>query len=508
MVIGPTGTGKTTLLNSYINYLMDVKYSDNFRYKIINEVMKINNAHSQTSEVTNYNIRSKDGTLYQIIDTPGFGDTSGIEKDEEITYKISDYFLYKTQDINAICLVLKSSDNRLLSTQRYIFNCIFDLFGDDMKKVFIAMLTFTDGGKPQILDALQDEKCLFNQVLSSIGKDWYFKFNNSGIFEKNENDVLNITYWNIGMNSFKLFNDKLKTLPKITLTSTRRVLVLRSNLNHKIKILSKKLKEGLDKMEESKQIYKIISDIKGDIKDSRNYTKKIKVIKTKQVKAEPGTYMTTCIICTRTCHRNCYIADDDQKSGCSAMNWKTEKDKSKRHCEFCPKKCHWSNHKNRPYEIVDYEEEETITLEYIKEKYFNSKKSIINKSESLQKIKTNLIELNIDCMKTQNEMVMCINELRNIALNKSVFTSVEEHIDELIILEKKEHKDGWQKRVEGLEILKNQKRLYRKFCEGKNDDLIKISDFIKKSYEDDKKLREFISKENLTTSESQNCNIF
>ena len=70
--------------------------------------------------------------------------------------------------------------------------------------------------------------------------------------------------------------------------------------------------------------------------------------------------------------------------------------------------------KNRPYEIVDYEEEETITLEYIKEKYFNSKKSIINKSESLEKNKANLIELNIDCMKTQNEMVMCINELHNI----------------------------------------------------------------------------------------------
>lgn len=36
------------------------------------------------------------------------------------------------------------------------------------------------------------------------------------------------------MNSFKLFNDKLKTLPKITLTNTRKVLVLPSNLNQKI----------------------------------------------------------------------------------------------------------------------------------------------------------------------------------------------------------------------------------------------------------------------------------
>ena len=54
-------------------------------------------------------------------------------------------------------------------------------------------------------------------------------------------------------------------------------------------------------------------------------------------------------------------------------------------------KSHCSNHKNRPYEIIVYEEEETIILEYIKEKYFYSKKSIINKSK-LKKIKANLID--------------------------------------------------------------------------------------------------------------------
>ena len=84
MVLGPTGSGKTTLLNSYINYLMDKNYSDNFRYKILNEITNKYEVHSQTSEVTNYNIRAKNNKLYQITDTPGFGDTSGIEKDEQI----------------------------------------------------------------------------------------------------------------------------------------------------------------------------------------------------------------------------------------------------------------------------------------------------------------------------------------------------------------------------------------------------------------------------------------
>ena len=37
MVVGETGTGKTTLLNCYLNYLLCVEISDKFRYKIIYE---------------------------------------------------------------------------------------------------------------------------------------------------------------------------------------------------------------------------------------------------------------------------------------------------------------------------------------------------------------------------------------------------------------------------------------------------------------------------------------
>lgn len=88
MVIGPTGTGKTTLLNSYINYLMKIQYNDNFRYKIINENFGREQSQSQRKEVTNYNIKTPVGKLYQIIDTPGFGDTTGIKEDENITMKI------------------------------------------------------------------------------------------------------------------------------------------------------------------------------------------------------------------------------------------------------------------------------------------------------------------------------------------------------------------------------------------------------------------------------------
>ncbi len=70
-----------------------------------------------------------------------------------------------------------------------------------------------------------------------------------------------------------------------------------------------------------------------------------------------------------------------------------------------------------------------------------------NKSDMLKQIKNHLINLNIECMETQENLTKNINELQSIALNKSAFNSVEEHIDELILKEKSEHKDGWQERV-------------------------------------------------------------
>ena len=59
-----------------------------------------------------------------------------------------------------------------------------------------------------------------------------------------------------------------------------------------------------------------------------------------------------------TCHKICYITDDDQKYDCAAM----ENGK----CVKCIKKCDWQHHKNTPYYIENYVEKEVRTLEELK----------------------------------------------------------------------------------------------------------------------------------------------
>lgn len=67
-----------------------------------------------------------------------------------------------------------------------------------------------------------------------------------------------------------------------------------------------------------------------------------------------------------------------------------------------------------------------------------------------------------------------INRIKEIALNKIIFESVEEYIDEMILNEKSGHKDRWKTRVQGSQVMREQKRKLREISQGNNEDLVYI----------------------------------
>jgi septin family protein len=79
LVVGATGSGKTTWINAIVNYVLGVEWDDPFRFVLVDEVVR-GGALSQTLGVTAaYDLHYREGFRIPfsltVIDTPGFGDT-------------------------------------------------------------------------------------------------------------------------------------------------------------------------------------------------------------------------------------------------------------------------------------------------------------------------------------------------------------------------------------------------------------------------------------------------
>ena len=471
MVVGQTGSGKTTLLNSLINALCDIQLQDNFRYIIIDEyandsgVINPNSqSKSRTSYVTAYNISAiKDHPPITIIDTPGFGDSRGMEFDDKIIEMIRNLFKNWIDSVNGICFVANATNPRLTATQKYIFSSIVSLFGNDIATNFIPMLTFCDGKEPQILASLLDNESTFKKSIYEHIKDnnpWYLRFNNSAIFESNRTGKFTELFWELGMDSFKLFFTKLNLLSTKSLNHSKSVLETREKMQNKILALRPLLDQGLSIIEAIKnEIYQI--SINTDLIDkTRNFKIKTKRPKITQEKLSPGIHTTTCLKCNFTCHNNCFYADDSEKRNCCAMNMDG-------YCHVCPNKCYWDGHKNVPYIIKYTEIEVEETVEELKKKYFDNQSKLSLSEQIIRGKELELEKKIVECYSIQDQIKECIDKLKKEALYPNVNETAEEYIDIQIESEKTEKKPGYKDRIKSLESIKqNNKLINQMFREG------------------------------------------
>lgn len=66
-------------MNAAVNYLEDIEVNDSFRYHICLEDKNMSKIDSNTKDIKiSYAKNVRNGDVYRIIDTPGFGDTVGI----------------------------------------------------------------------------------------------------------------------------------------------------------------------------------------------------------------------------------------------------------------------------------------------------------------------------------------------------------------------------------------------------------------------------------------------
>ena len=102
---------------------------------------KANQANSQTDHITVYEVQWVPGMNIDfnlvLIDTPGLGDTRGIDYDKKMIKNIEVLFnSNKIDSIDSIGFVAKAGDVRLTAEQKYIFETILQIFGKDIGDKF------------------------------------------------------------------------------------------------------------------------------------------------------------------------------------------------------------------------------------------------------------------------------------------------------------------------------------------------------------------------------------
>uniref|UniRef100_A0A8C5MCH4 AIG1-type G domain-containing protein n=1 Tax=Leptobrachium leishanense TaxID=445787 RepID=A0A8C5MCH4_9ANUR len=225
MMVGVSGAGKSTLINSMINHILGVKWTDKVRVNLFEE---------NTNKSAGFNIPFS----LTVIDTPGFGHTGGREEDAKISQQIKDCFTSKwgIKHIDAIAFVVKASDIRLTPEQRYVFDSILSIFGQNIKQNIVFCFTFSElRGKPKVLQTLTDAS--IPCALDADGKPIYFKFNNSDISPADDEDdgegfPEEKSHWEMRRESLEKLFEFLQHADTKSLTLTREVLKEREALEN------------------------------------------------------------------------------------------------------------------------------------------------------------------------------------------------------------------------------------------------------------------------------------
>ncbi|XP_056451829.1 uncharacterized protein LOC130386958 isoform X2 [Gadus chalcogrammus] len=472
MVLGATGAGKSTLVNGMINYILGVTWDDTFRFKLVDEGTAKSQAHSQTSNVTVYKLNHREGFKIDysltIVDTPGFGDTRGIERDRFIVTQLQRLFSaeHGVSEIDAICFVAQASLARLTPTQKYVFDSVLSIFGKDVAENIRILVTFADGQGPPVLDAINESGVPCPK--RKDGLPIHFKFNNSALFADNkvsgannkgvdDDDDANDDgedgggfdkmFWNMGTNSMKRFFSALNVIETKSLTLTKEVLRQRGELENSIENLQIKVKLGLAKLEEIKQESQILQTHEAAITANGEFEYEVSFMNPVQTSiAKTGKFITNCQQCQNTCHYPCGIPNDADKSGCWAMG-------PDGHCTQCDNKCHWKVHFNQKYRW-DYEPKtEKRTYNDLKQKYENASKEKMSVEDVIKKMELEYDLLQDEVVQLMELSGQCLNTLKEIALKPNPL-STPEYIDLLIEGEKSEAKPGYQERIKKLQHMR------------------------------------------------------
>ncbi|KAL0189913.1 hypothetical protein M9458_017012, partial [Cirrhinus mrigala] len=451
LLVGETGVGKTTLINTMVNYLLGVKFEDEEWYEITEEAAR-DQSESQTSEITMYEVFSEESPIsLTIIDTPGYGDTRGLDKDLEVAENLATLFQSNdgVREIDAVCFVTQAAKNRLSDRQHYIISSVLSLFGKDIVNNIVFLITHSDGLPPKnVISAIKKAKIPCRRDKS--GQPVHFLFNNrqaEARHTKKRHIRAQRDAWEDSMEGMMDFLQSLDERNRISLELTSDVLIQRIRLEAFISNLQLRVQEKEQKKAEKLQIQKAMMQNKEKIEECKNFTFTIQTTVKEKVPIESKSWKhrkaMTCTVCEENCHEfDCWWGSNPSK--CEVM-----KDG---YCTVCTGNCHYSKHVKENKKYVIRTSSTMVEYDSIKKEYEKAQEQTKRFLVVMENIEKDLKEL-----ETQKSIFLfnayrTIKHLSQIALKPdSAFTL--QHLDFFIPRVREAGRENWVQELE--EMRKN-----------------------------------------------------
>ncbi|XP_005953101.2 septin-5-like [Haplochromis burtoni] len=465
LLVGETGAGKSTLINTLFNYSMGVKWEDQIWFQIVQEEEK-SQGKSQTSDVIVYEIFDFEDKILPysltIVDTPGYGDTRGFKCDDIIRERLLDLFRSDdgVHEVHVVGVVMKASDNRLSDRLMYSFDSVMSLFGNDMEKNIVALITHSNALKQKsainILKAGKI-KCAKNEKDNPV----YFLFDNCQDAgqteeedeeeEEEEEEVLEALWCadKISTKGMTKFTEFLGKTESQKLKTTAQVLDERIRLTACIQNLQERINLTELKQSEIRQIQEALQEHEEEMKKNKEFTVEIDEVYKEKQNIKSGTKWLVFYegaVCCTVCEENCHYP------GCTKA-WKPQHCEVMRggRCTVCTEKCPASDHVKGNWIYAIKTRRVQKTIEDIKEKYGKHKSESENRLSLLENLEKELNQLTTEKSKLLDESYQHIVTLEHLALKVDTWSTIV-HLD--LLIEKLKEKGDTEK-VQKLEAMRS-----------------------------------------------------
>ncbi|ROT72114.1 hypothetical protein C7M84_009516 [Penaeus vannamei] len=303
LLLGETGAGKTRLINALLNIVFGVQLADDFRF-VLKDQMDLTSKsqiHSQTDYITAYLIHHMDGMLINnnlmIIDTPGFGDTRGVEYQNRVMERLSFFLLndFGIDNLHCIGLVAKANQTRISRSQINILNAFSSLLSHDVTPITKLLATFASDDN-HVHEVVKSAGINFSSVYEFDNWPLYITRNNT-----DRRSSLNHEYrWDNMQEKNLRFLRELSAVPPVSLKSTRQLQADR-------RLLAETKAKLKDEVKREASLTRAHDKLKTEMNKLLEKAEKIKwkynekYVSYDRCEVESGFHTHNCKICKKTC---------------------------------------------------------------------------------------------------------------------------------------------------------------------------------------------------------------